>query len=76
MIHRTHYGIPFLIHSPSLWEVRARDDGSDIAFVSFTFDGHDWYIYILTKSGGSHQRGPFASRDKAIELLAGRRQEQ
>ncbi len=60
--------------SPSLWEVRARDDGSDIAFCSLTFDGREWYIYVLTKSGGSYQRGPFASRDAAIELLAGRRQ--
>lgn len=69
---RAIQGLSFLVHSPSLYELQARDDGSDIALVSIAYVPHAWYVDILMKAGHSHHRGPFRSRDAAIALIAGR----
>lgn len=72
MTYRTILGLQFKVHSPSLFELNAYDNGSLIALVSIALVGRQWYIDILMKAGHSLHRGPFRSRDEAVALLAGR----
>lgn len=71
--YRTISGLTFQALSPSLYELCARDDESLISTVSLAYIPHAWYIDILMKSGPSHHRGPFASKEAAAAVLAGRR---
>lgn len=75
MTFRTLHGLHFKVHSPSLWELNAYDDGSLIAVVSLALCGRYWYVDILMKAGHSLHRGPFRSRDDAAALLAGRKEQ-
>lgn len=74
MTYRTILGLTFKVFSPSLYELNAHDDGSDIAVVSLALVGRMWYIDVLMKAGHSIHRGPFRSRDDAVALLAGRQE--
>lgn len=75
MTFRTISGLTFRVWSPSLYELVAYDDGSLISTVSLALFGRQWYIDILMKAGHSIHRGPFRTRDEAVAMLAGRRQE-
>lgn len=75
MTFRTISGLRFRVHSPSLYELAAYDDGSLISTVSLALCGRLWYVDILMKAGHSLHRGPFRTRDEASALLAGRREE-
>lgn len=70
--YRIIQGLSFKVHSPSLYELQARDDGSDISLVTVVYLPHAWYVDILMKRGHTHHRGPFKTRDAAISLIAGR----
>jgi hypothetical protein len=72
MIPRTLSGIPFLIHSPSHYEVAALDDGSDIASAALIFDGEWWVLRVLMKRGHTVTR-EFVSLAAALSLLSSRR---
>ncbi len=72
MTYRTISGLQFRVFSPSLYELCARDDGSDISCLAIAFVGR-WYIDVLMKAGHSIHRGPFRSLNDAVELIAGRR---
>lgn len=72
MTYRNIHGLRFRVHSPSLFELDAHDDGSLISTVSLALVGRQWYVDILMKAGHSLHRGPFRTRDEAAALLAGR----
>lgn len=71
MTRRTLFGLRFRVHSPSLWELDACDDL--ISCVAVALVGRLWYIDVLMAAGHSVHRGPFKSRDDAIEMIANRR---
>lgn len=71
MTRRTLFGLRFRVHSPSLWELDACDDLISCVVVAFT--DRQWHIDVLMTAGNSHYRGPFKSRDDAIEMIANRR---
>lgn len=72
MITRTLSGIPFLIHSPSHYEIAARDDGSAIAGADLRFDGEWWTLSVKMKAGHTVTRD-FVSLGDAVSLLSNRR---
>lgn len=72
-MHRTLSGIPFIIHSPSHYEVAARDDGSDIASAHLIYDAdRRWHLCVWFKRGHTVER-VFPSLAAALELLSSRR---
>lgn len=74
MTYRTINGIPLRVRSPSLYEISGADyPNSFIDTCAVSFDGIRWHIDVLMKQGHSIHRGPFRSRDEALELIAGRR---
>lgn len=72
MIPRTISGIPFLIHSPSHYQVAARDDDSVIASAHLRFDGEWWTLHVAMKAGHTVTRD-FRSLADAMSLLSSRR---
>ncbi len=72
MTYHTILGLQFKVFSPSLYELCARDNGSDISLVSLSYDGIRWYINVLMKRGHTISRGPFRSRNDAVALIVGR----
>lgn len=72
MTYRQIHGLWFKVVSPSLYELCAKDDTTDISMVTVAFLARRWHIDVLMKKGHSHYRGPFRSRDEAVALIAGR----
>lgn len=71
--HRTISGIPFTIHSPSLYTISGAAHLSswiDLCTVSLNAS-REWHINVLMKQGHSIHRGPFASLAEAVALIAG-----
>jgi hypothetical protein len=69
---RTISGIPFIIHSPSLYQIDAYDDGSDIHEAALAFDGKWWRLHVQLKRGHIVTRD-FATFAAAMTLLSSRR---
>ncbi len=72
MTYKRIRGLLFKVFSPSIYELVASDDGSPIALVTIAFTG-EWNIAVLLKRGATIYRGPFRTRDDAIDLIANRR---
>lgn len=70
MTFRSLFGLTFQVHSPSSYELVARDDASDIARVTIVYVPRAWWIDVKMKRGHTIHRGPFASRNEAIALIA------
>ena len=70
---RTIFGIPLVVHSPSLYELVTHDDVSDPgARVTVRFNGCKWQLDYRAGNGHTVSRC-FPSRDAALCLIANRR---
>jgi hypothetical protein len=71
-MRRVIQGIPFIVHSPSLYQIDAYDDDSDIREAAIAFDGVRWTLHIQFKQGYTRTRD-FRSLAAAVALISGRR---
>lgn len=70
---RTIFGLAFIVHSPSLYEMVTHDDvGDPQARVTIEFTGRAWQLCYQHGNGHRVFR-VFRSRDDAIQLIASRR---
>lgn len=76
MTYRSLHGCTFKVWSPSLWELCAIDDGSDLALVTIVYNGDGWRIHVLMKRGHTITNGPHASLRAAVQVIAFGQQEQ
>lgn len=68
MTHRTVFGLTFKVFSPSLWELVGANE--HIALVTIAYSPRQWWIDVLLHNGATHHKGPYRTREQAIEVIA------
>lgn len=68
MTYRTLFNLTFKVFSPSHWELVGASE--HIALVTLSYVPRQWWIDVLLCNGQVHSKGPYASRDHAIEVIA------
>lgn len=68
MTYVTLAGVRFKVFSPSRYEL----DGANafIKLVTVSYFPRQWWIDVLLQDGTCHSKGPFRSRDAAINVIA------
>lgn len=68
MTYRTSNGLTFKVWSPSLWELVGSDNHISLVTVAYSGLGQ-WYVDIMLRSGRVHTKGPYRSREHAINVI-------